>query len=469
MYKTIHLLSLIMLLFFIGNNAYSIQANTELNNTNLAEYQKLFENLKINFDRKECDIAKPETCEMAPLCKRLQSERNELILYKNSEGQAVSNFPLTILIEQASACAQQTVLDTLGAIAPFSISKYGYNDSEFSSQELINYKMNLMALTTKETPRVSKAFEDTKSQLILFLENKKTSSNKSEIENIKKRISAIKLTPIDYTDPDQQIACVGPNAYYQKDAHEITICPTLLEYPTAALESVLAHELAHGIDTCALAHDFSKSNNPNTYPVISSYDNPFKETIKCFENKASMSIKPSSVSEIEKQFIEYGKRLQEEQGLTDDEVQSFVDGQMEKLGDTDDKLVNCSTASGASHIRETFSDWISAGVLEQKLNSLTSTEQKKKYAFESQLIHLATGCDSLFLSQKTRFTDALTNSPKLKACYQKMVAKNEAIALENKEFSHPTSEKRINRIYMTKPGIQKAFGCKPNPEFKDCP
>ncbi|HEX4923737.1 MAG TPA: hypothetical protein VFV50_06610, partial [Bdellovibrionales bacterium] len=62
------------------------------------------------------------------------------------------------------------------------------------------------------------------------------------------------ITYVNPTDPvvDGNSACAGKtgNAYYEARTHTFTLCPNMLSYPDAALVQVMAHELAHSIDSC---------------------------------------------------------------------------------------------------------------------------------------------------------------------------------------------------------------------------
>ena len=443
--------------------AMAIQYNTEL----LAEYRATLGQLSIKPQRETCQIPQPEKCEMQAYCKHLQSQRNELQLYKSNDGRAVTNFPLVTEITKLSACAQQPMLDMLGPLTPYAMSGYAYGDTSLSSPALQSFQQKMIEKTKADQERVNRLFNETKQRLLQFLNSKTTPRNQAEMAQLKLRIQEIKINPVDYTDYDQAPTCSVPNAYYHADKHSVTICPTLFEMPDAALESTIAHELAHGIDPCALSRDYQNTSTPvnkgNGYQPIPSDSNPFASAVSCLQSSRSMGTSPNSFYDIRADVELQARRLQEEMGFTEDEVQAYIEDEMAQKGSTDQEIENCSDFEGSSKNREAFADWMAAEVMEQKINNLPTAEQRKTAAFEAQMIHLTNNCSNIQNLQKERMLNALQSSPQLRACYQERFGAGGA-----EITSHPPSAQRINRIYMTKPGIQKALGCKASGNYENC-
>lgn len=146
----------------------------------------------------------------------------------------------------------------------------------------------------KETNRSFEIFTDTKSQLIAVLNKRKDGKNNSEIDNMIYRINKIRMNqPMTSPAMMNMSPCSSPNAFYDPISHSFTLCPQLLQMPSATIQSIIAHELGHSIDPCTATYPLESIEGTPKQNPYSDYLNAQKDQQNTNENSAFLTFNPT--------------------------------------------------------------------------------------------------------------------------------------------------------------------------------
>ena len=171
-------------------------------------------------------------------------------------------------LDQASFLSNQSdsKIKTSSNENPFIKTTLLTNIKEAGSKKKV---LEYQAQFQKELDRSFDIFSDTKSQIIAILNKRMDGKNNAEINNLIARIKTIKMNAPELSGVAANIgACSHPNAFYDPTSHTFTLCPQLLQMPSATIQAIIAHELGHSIDPCTATYPLEKiegTEKPNPY------------------------------------------------------------------------------------------------------------------------------------------------------------------------------------------------------------
>lgn len=465
----------------LANESYSLDGAR-------ADFSQLLQNIqKIQgtATANPCKIGDSKSCQMEDYCEQIAPNKEQLQLYKNEEGRSLPNFVVIENLNFLNSCGANDFITTVGQTEPYSQSRYAYYPPRDETPEYKTYVKNLNAQLSKDVPRIKKSLETTRQGVIRFIESKRNSKNSKEVDNIIDRVKKIKMVDINFKDDIQAASCAMPNAFYSPDEHSILICPSLFNIPEAALEQVLAHELSHGIDPCALTRNYMGVENANKgegFKALKPDEGIFAGTLKCLAKPTSMNVRSSTADQVRKELealydetmSEFADEYANEDSagnVSDTGKASFIEEQLFKIGDSEDEIGRCFDSAGSAQTREAFSDWVSSKVLSEKIKNTPDINRRKQIAFESMGLFLATGCNAVIGNSKSYQGDALKNYPNLMSCSKAAIdsAKEQESRMKMKPVeTHPSNEKRSTRLFLSDPEFQKALGCKKISDVENC-
>ena len=229
-----------------------------------------------------------------------------------------------------------------------------------------------------------------------------------------------------------------PNAFYFQGSNTFRYCSGFLLQSTSEFDiaRTIAHELSHSIDPCNLSigpsdMGFKYKNSDDLHKMEQEF--PLKNVISCLRDPRSVEAK--NFDEKQRNSNQYGYgNYPPPNGSSYPTLPStggvgMVQGQL-----TQPKLSFCDR----DQITESFADWMGAEVLPQYIEKnykLTAEQYREGYA--------------------NVFRVSCWVSPE--------------ISDYNNTDTHPTAEKRINRILLVNPKIRTQMGCPANhPETPYC-
>jgi hypothetical protein len=121
-----------------------------------------------------------------------------------------------------------------------------------------------------------------------------------------------------------------------------------------------------------------------------------------------------------------------------------------------EKYRACPKVSGSQQMQEGFADWISSQVIKKKVSAIADGAAAKKFAFESQLLFLSTGCPGLNAKIGNKMMAQINQN-------QRIQVRNRCrdLAQAIQDDKHPLTDSRIGRLYLAPKEMQKALNCKP--------
>ncbi len=362
---------------------------------------------------------------------------------------------------------------------------------------------------TEKSQQAYDLFQETRSDILTYLDSKKTRSNAAMIERAKEKVKSISFNPPRLTDTLEK-HCQGPNAFYSAKTHSFTICPQMLNFPKIALIETISHEVAHSIDSCNLSQVFIQKKGPsiaeeapfeielkttgpqknftsalygsdyNPSSVLQGpmkyKDHPFSSTMSCLKNPKSVGAKTISVGEVTKEakaalIALKAKTKGTEKNNTDVSYLQFLNDHGREYFEY---LEGCSFNSDGpkgmlrSQMQEAFADKISSEIVAVKLKGKSKTEAEKaileiglsyskmcpNYApAEKKLIDFAEkeGCKNFFANRTMQ---------------EKILR---GMDLTDPEFDeHPETSVRLDRNLLAHPDIRKSLQCSANKGVMYC-
>lgn len=384
-----------------------------------------------------------------------------------------------------------------------------------SREKMMAYR----AQVQKQVDRSYDVFQDTKSQLIAVLNKRKNGKNNKEVENLVDRINKIKMNP---PDVQQGGICGSPNAFYNPTDHSFTLCPQLLQMPSASIQAIVAHELGHSIDPCtstfalekidgtlkpnpyasliaqdtpeysifkatlpaqssekyaAMDRDFLKSSLSmvyekfsfqNTQPAISSSQNPFSSVVSCLQGADSVEARVADIAGT-KEAINKKINDLKQSGATDTDPR--VKDLQETLARVDSVYADkkaCSfigSSGGQSQMQEAFSDWIASEVMANKITSAKTPEEGQQIAFEANGFFGAVNCEGF----NADIAESARQTMEKAGCRHRGDTMSKDLQnMATHDDPHPEGYSRINRIFMANPAASRALGCQQQSGVKHC-
>jgi len=318
----------------------------------------------------------------------------------------------------------------------------------------------------EKSDKVNKVFEETRSRIIKFLEKNRTADNSNEIDKMIDRVKIIQMSENPYFK-----GC--PNAAFNPQEYTISICPNYYVAPELTLMKVLGHEITHSIDPCTSLELPQKKHRSGaictpqgcTSEAINDplekikviYNNPFSKTLSCLKQKNSVWAMNynSHVSDRHERTREYLKESDQKETLA--EFENHI--QSKKIM----KNKFCSTNEEKSQLGESFSDWLSAEIIGEKVAELenenpTTAVQRAK---EALMVFPTISCSNV----KKPFSNLRKKIGADLGCQKGLT---EIEMLESREDPHPYPTARINKIFLAQPQIKKALKCSDDPGVIHC-
>jgi hypothetical protein len=359
-----------------------------------------------------------------------------------------------------------------------------------------------------------KEYDQTKLELLSFLESKKTTDNSKEIQAMIDRIKTVKLNKRPLNDNKIEKLCKGLNAFYSPSDNRITVCPSMLMAPAQTLKQTILHELGHSIDPCFMGLTLVQVDIDNPLkpgekvtiyqstsaemaqtkmakiPGLSFFDqgmnyedNPFKGVMSCYEGGFGISMGTHSEEELIK-MTKNGIKVLEKDKAKIMSRKSILKPNIYKeyMNDIDENIrtrqgilqsknkenfFHCNDPLAGDDVDmaqsgEVFSDWLSFQVINKQLKGRPAKE-KKRLVFESVVLDLANYCSSL-----PEYIDTQSSSELVElGCQEELEIDQfdvdleaiKEIALPSAVSKHPKSELRILNIGLGAYEIEKALGC----------
>lgn len=457
-------------------------------------------------DQIEKYISDAETRAGVKLSDESRNKWVELLLEETSDGPNV---------------ATQTKTKVSSDDNPFMKTELLTNVNEAGSKEkVLEYQTQFQ----NELNRSFDVFTDTKSQLIAVLNKRRNGKNDAEIENMISRIRKIKMKAPEVSGMFPMAGCSSPNAFYDPTSHSFTLCPQLLQMPSATIQTVIAHELGHSIDPCNATFPLSKVDGtlkPNPYsanmgdaeqmgilmfePTLPDqgteeyaafdlefldislaidYDslsfkeqqqsidlakNPFASVIQCLQSYGSVEAR---IGDVSKAKLAVSKKISDLQwsGATDDDPNvKDLKQTLERIDSVyEDKKV-CSfigSHEGRSQMQEAFSDWIASEVIASKITTAANRQEGQQIAFESNAYFAALDCLSFDLDIANTAKNTLEKAGCLSTRSSRLHKDLENMRTD--DDPHPKSYNRINKIFMANPTTAAALSCQKRSEVKHC-
>ncbi len=382
-------------------------------------------------------------------------------------------------------------------------------DAAGSKKKVLEYQ----AQVQKELNRSYNVFIDTKKMMIEVLKKRKNSQNNSEMDSIIKRVNAIQMS----TEKLNSSSCSSPNAFYNPMRHDFTLCPQLMQMPDATLQTIIAHELGHSIDPCIVTFPLKTATHVTKNPVntesfevpfnlvlpkqndqfyfstdenffkttvehndkkmrtteiakpIQLNKNPFLSVISCLQTQGSIQATIGD-TDYTKDVINKKINILKQSGASENNKELLrLKKTLKKLDTTIANQRTCSTLSsveGPSQIQETFSDWVAAEVIAEKISASKNHDEAQRIAFEANGFFGAVGCKSFDLDITETANNALISA----GCnYKASDFENDLDHIEPVRKSlHPEDYQRVNNIFLAHPEIAKSLSCQRQSGVKYC-
>lgn len=455
----------------------------------IKKISQIREALKLSTSQGEvCTIPTSKNCTFESYCSEFAKKGQNFYLYENKEGRKIVNFHMQMNLKLGEACVKNAFPQALVS-DPFSYPELLESETKAGGKQNIK---KYRSLAEKELRRAESLFVDTKEKVIQLLEKRRTSTNKSEIDNMIQRVQRTRFASPKFGDKMDSLAAQGcemPNAFYDPNENSVTLCPQFLNLPDAALVSALAHEIGHSIDPCAMTYTYSKNGDntleldPPAYlgglestkstPEVKAVfpdKNPLNDVIACLKSPASLGVKTPSQKEmlaaVDKMESDLRNEMNvdEENGDLGDATMAAFEDQRNTIRNSYQKYQNCSRFTNNGHAQEAFADWMAAEVIGEKISQIKNSEQARQYAFESQAIFFSTGCENIKQATANKIKNATGPNCEM---FAEIMEKIKSLQAENVS-THPETAARVNRVILAKPELQKALGCKTGQNGKFC-
>lgn len=419
------------------------------------------------------DVKGGGPCTFAAECQTLQKNKDSIYLYKNSEGKTIPNYALYMVYQSVSACIHTDSPDFLNH-DPF-MNPTMFADAT-AAGGAANLQKNQQSLY-QEIARATAIFKDTQARIVQVLESRKNGQNNAQLDQLENRVKTIQLIFPPVTADLSDLAahgCEMPNAFYREESHQFWVCPQILNLPDASLQATMAHELGHSIDPCnsgqnlvktatGYSVDFAKSSGPTFVPRLTKNQNPMASVVQCLQQKSSVGAQTPSLAELQKL---YQDRIYGLNGLLKETfyeskravIQTAIDkekGTLAAITKDYDRYSVCGELTKNGDVQESFADWVSSSVLAAKVHQMADPAKARQFTFESAGVFMSYDCPGAVAAQQSRVEAMMDQA-----------GENCGMVFRDYDFlkdrSHPDSAKRVSRIYLAQPDLDKALSCQPS-------
>lgn len=422
-----------------------------------------------------CDISSNPKCEFQSYCSAVAPNRKNAYIYDKGDGSRVANYNLLLLQDQLAMC--------LAANGKKADRKFANESDPFANPHLLygesGKKYDERFKTASE--RAKKTGDDLKKRITVLLEKKRNSENSKIIDNMISRIQRVKISTFKPKSADElyEHGCFFPNAFFSPMTNEVTLCPQMLDVPEGTLDMVLAHELGHAIDPCSVSLEVMKDSSgaesllPKEWATgklalsgVRPSKNPFGSAIQCLQTPESMDIKRTTNAERHAELEEFLEDLRKEGADDNDSVVTSIRNQMRSLqeGEEENYCSEFPEDPKVAYLRESFADWMSTEVIASKLKETKDPAKAKSLALESQLMGLQMECGGFNQDQK----ESIASDMQAAGCRASVVEHLFGLEKGKDSDAHQGWDKRISKIFLAQPEMQKALGCEPQKETVLC-
>ncbi len=355
-----------------------------------------------------------------------------------------------------------------------------------------------------EKTEASQTFEMVRATIVRLLHNGKNDRDLSSSQKeLIKRVQSIRFEAAEDAIPTAggmygglgviNSICSSANAYYLYQTHTVKACPVMFKLNQRDLFNIFAHEIGHSIDPCIASFPLYKVNKQSAstltggartyYNNLNIYSNsdyvvvkenpndpmlknliktgvlslesksvtfapstyPYHSTLQCLTNNNGIRTNINQTSIVNNYLNAY-----KENNLLDDKQ---LQAKKNELTEFFNQHSECMVGpKGLSQSQEVFGDWLSSEAVTDVLKNSPDTfgKDKKNSTLAMIGIDLNLACKEHF-DQKNFFNGIGKNSDFENLNYQQYVI--------NQRDSHPSTGKRINRIYLANPTIQKNLAC----------
>ncbi|MBS1971260.1 MAG: hypothetical protein JSU04_13205 [Bdellovibrionales bacterium] len=462
------------LILFLSLNAWGMNAE-EAAVMKLQGIQRALEAMSLTGSAPKCSFESGKACDFFNMCEPLNANRKQIYVYQDSSGRKLINYNLLYLQDNVEGClsvhGKAKKYETIADQDPFATPSLlvGPDGKKYDK------------VFAQEDARAKRIGQDVQQRMVNVLKSRRNSKNAKYIDNMIKRVEKVQWTSFRPKSEEEFLeeGCVLPNAKYIPSGNKMQLCPQLLGMPDMVLMSVIAHELGHSIDSCfsslALVNDSGGQESLKdskwatekfVLDPIPASKNPFAEAIQCLQKPQSMGLKLRTNADKRADLENYIAGLEREGADPDNgellrlknTVRDYEDGQEENLcaeNDGDDQ---------AHFMQEAFADWMSAQIMSGKLAEEKDPAKAQKQAFEAQLLGLQSECPSYQADQKEMVLK------QMKAAGCETVSTEALFSLDQSADSekHPGWAKRVNKVYLAEPEVQKALKCQPDKGTAAC-
>lgn len=352
----------------------------------------------------------------------------------------------------------------------------------------------------KKVQNAYELFTQTQSEMLKYLESKKTEKNLIHMERAILRVKTIKFN-IPRLTSDLVENCTSPNAFYSAESHAFTICPQYLDHPKMALMETIAHEMAHSFDSCNLSGNFYKYKKPEivleapfeldikttTDPYLYSNtrgeearkinaknkiqtpmkyaDHPFSSTMSCLESSKSVGAKVSDIETLRAQAKERLLELERRGATPENQLEARMLAKfIAREKDYFDNFRGCNNSNlgdtlGRSQMQEAIADKIATEVISREMKKQTSEEAK------NSMLELVLGYSDM-CARESKPSVMLRDFALKNGCPNYIENRSielsvlTSIELADPAFdTHSENYVRIEKNLMAHPDIRRALKC----------
>lgn len=397
------------------------------------------------------------------------AQRQQLPLaYENDQYESVANIQLFETYKTYEACRQ---LDPAVIVDENQRGNLEQLSKAYQNLRRPGPKAeNLLELEQK----ILRIFENTQLDLLTYLDEWQMKRvqpiARGTFSTLRLRIKSLRL--------QRSKICNMDNAAYDPVTHTLSFCREILNYPTATLVAIMAHEMAHAIDPCMLQFAFSKIQSRNPFFNLSrvfrseeledAYTTiPWEWAAEDFDVKKEDFITLGGPIPFQHQsFKEQIQCLQSadsikasrRQGPLDPSTFEDWDGVCSGAGAGSVSGPNAGSGgdsgnSGDGEIQEAFADWLGYELFARYLQSLPQ-DQQKLAILEGVLNITANECASLKTPLEVEMRKVILNSALCAPKAASFFAQVDRLRQQQFFGDHPGGQRRIERLYLAHPLIR---------------
>jgi hypothetical protein len=428
---------------------------------------------------KNCNIPDQASCSGKDYCAEFEKNADSPYLYRNAEGKGVPNIPLLKLNDDLEGCFK--IPPNLDKNNPLLYPQLLRSAKDAGGPESLSKNRKIWE---KENENLKSLVEETRNRILALFESKKNGKNDAEIEKMKERIKLIRLSTVQEVADRRLQAKAGcdlPNAAFDPGNFVLYVCPQMLTLPAPALQMMLAHEMGHAVDPCAMAQDLHKNGNeyaammkPPIIPAkmakwgqqinsgVGLKANPYSKVISCLQGKDSLRVSMESEQDTSDKLTVELANYEATETPEDSKEIKYMRTVTEHIGEIYDRYGACVTFTNNQQMQEGFSDWLSSQVLKKKVAEIKDPVTAKQFAFESQSFFLGMGCQSLNDRVANKFEAQMDQRQK-----NELMGRCDQLRKVQQDDKHSDTLDRVGRLYLTPKEMQKALNCKPS-DAKEC-